>query len=141
MASIFNDIRAALETQLSLVGDLPTIAYENVQFSPSTGESYIQCRFIPTQRRPAVRGLNPQQRYDGVFQVIVYTPEGSGPSTADDIANKVIEAFEATTKIDYTNLDLEEITVSIDYADRQQGFLDSPWYYVPVNIGWYTYNL
>ena len=141
MASHFNDIRAALETTLSTVPDLPSIAYENVSFSPITGQSYIQCRFIPTQRRPAVRGLNPQQRYDGVFQLIIYTPEGIGPAVADDLTNKVAEAFEATTKIEYTNLDLETITVSIDYAERQQGFLDSPWYYVPINIGWYTYNL
>lgn len=140
MASIHNDIRAALETELSNVSTLPSIAYENVSFSPTTGQSYIQCRYIPTQRRPAVRGLNPQQRYDGVFQVLVYAPEGNGPATADDLANKVIEAFEATTKIEYTNSDLETITVSIDYAERQQGFLDSPWYYVPINIGWYTYN-
>ena len=27
-----------------------------------------------------------------------------------------------------------------DYAERQQGFLDAPWYYVPINIGWYVYN-
>jgi hypothetical protein len=140
MASIHNDIRAALEVKLSQVSGLPSVAYENVSFSPTTGQSYIQCRYIPTLRRPAVRGLNPQQRYDGVFQVLAYAPEGNGPSTADDLANKVIEAFEATTKIEYTNSDLETITVSIDYAERQQGFLDSPWYYVPVNIGWYTYN-
>lgn len=140
MASIHKDIRAALETKLSNVSGLPSIAYENIAFSPTTGESYIQVRYIPTTRRPAVRGLNPQQRYDGVLQVICFAPEGNGPATGDDLANKVIEAFEATTKIDYTNSDSETITVSIDYAERQQGFLDSPWYYIPVNIGWYIYN-
>ena len=140
MASIHNDIRAALETELSNVTGLPSIACENVSFSPTTGQSFISCQYVPTLRRPAVRGLNPQQRYQGIFVVTAYAPEGNGPSTADDLANKVIEAFEATTKIDYTNSDLETITVSIDYAERQQGFLDSPWYYIPINIGWYTYN-
>ena len=140
MASIYNDIRAALETHLSNVSGIPSVAYENVSFEPQTGTSFLKVAFVPTSRRPAVRGLNPQQRYDGVFQVLVYAPEGNGPATADDLANKVIEAFEATTKIEYTNSDLETITVSIDYAERQQGFLDSPWYYVPINIGWYTYN-
>ena len=140
MASIHNNIRTALEVKLSNVDGLPTIAFENVSFSPTTGTSYVQCQYIPTSRRPAVRGLNPQQRYDGVFQVIIYTPEGNGPATADDLANKVTEAFEATTKIQTVNSDDETITVSIDYAERQQGFLDSPWYYVPINIGWYIYN-
>src|SRR6056300_709089 len=133
MASIHNDIRAALETKLSNVSGLPSIAYENVSFSPTTGQSYIQCRYVPTLRRPAVRGLNPQQRYQGVFTVLVYVPEGNGPATADDLANKVIEDFEATTDISFTNSSDETIIVSIDYAERQQGFVDSPWYYVPID--------
>ena len=138
MASIHKDIRAALEVHLSNQSGLPSIAYENVPFSPTTGQSYIQCRYIPTLRRPAVRGLNPQQRYDGVFQMLVYSPEGTGPATAEGYVETLLEAFEATTKIDY--IGSETITVSIEYAERQQGFLDTPWYYIPVDIGWYTYK-
>ena len=140
MASIHNDIRAALETELSNVSGLPDIAYENVSFDPTTGTSYVKCQYVPTLRRPAVRGTNPQQKYQGVFTVLVYTPEGNGPATADDLANKVIEAFEATTDISFTNSSDETIIVSIDYAERQQGFVDSPWYYIPIDIGWYIYN-
>jgi len=139
MASIYNDIRAALENKLATTSNLPLgIAYENVSFSPTTGTDYLQTFFIPTSRRPAVRGLNPQQRYQGIFSVNIYTPEGNGPAAADALANTVLEAFEATTKISYSGD--ETITVSIDYAERQQGFLDAPWYYVPINIGWYVYN-
>ena len=72
--------------------------------------------------------------------MIVYTPEGNGPATADDLANKVIEAFESTTDISFTNSSDETIIVSIDYAERQQGFVDNPWYYIPIDIGWYIYN-
>jgi hypothetical protein len=140
MVSIHNDIRAALETKLSNVSGLPSISYENVPFNPTTDTSFIKCSYIPTLRRPAVRGLNPQQRYQGLFAITVYTPEGNGPATADDLANKVIEAFEATTDISFTNSSDETIIVSIDYAERQQGFVDSPWYYIPINIGWYIYN-
>lgn len=140
MASIYNDIRAALETHLSNVSGIPSVAYENVLFDPTTGTSYLKVMYIPTERRPAVRGLNPQQRYQGVFSVVCYTPEGKGPKEADDYANSIVEAFEATTDISFTNSDTETIKVSIDYAERQQGFLDSPWYYVRVNIGWYIYK-
>ena len=136
MASIHDDIRAALEIKLSNTANIPTqIAYENVSFEPTTGTSYIKTNFIPTSRRPAVRGLNPQQRYEGVFRLQVYCPEGNGPATADAFANTLKEAFEATTHITHNS-----ITVSVDYAERRQGFLDAPWYYVPVSIGWYCYN-
>jgi len=140
MASIHNDIRAALETHISNTANLPTIAYENVAFEPTTGTSFIQVRYMPTSTRPAVRGLNPQLRYQGVFYVIVSTPEGNGPSTADGYVNKVIDAFQATTDISFTNAESETIKLSIDYAERQQGLIDSPWYHVPISIGWYIYN-
>lgn len=161
MASVYNDIRAALESHLSNVSGLPEIAYENVSFEPTTGTSFLQVMYLPTERRPAVRGLNPQQRYQGVFSVLVHTPEGKGPKEADDYANTVIDNFEATSSIywsiindrllteDEAFITLEGggrlladgvINVSIDYAERQQGILDSPWYYVRVDLGWYLYN-
>ena len=140
MASIHNDIRAALETHISTTANLPTIAYENVAFEPTTGTSFIRVQYLPTVTRPAVRGLNPQLRYQGVFAVTVFTPEGNGPSTADDYVNKVINAFQATTDISFTNAQSETIKLSIDYAERRQGLIDSPWYYVPINIGWYIYK-
>lgn len=140
MASIHNDIRAALETHISNTANLPDIAYENVAFEPTTGTSFIRVMYLPTVTRPAVRGLNPQLRYQGVFAVTVFTPEGNGPSTADGYVNKVIDAFQATTDISFTNAQSETIKLSIDYAERQQGLIDSPWYYVPINIGWYIYK-
>ena len=140
MASIQNDIRAALESKLSTTSGLPAIAYENVAIEPTTGTSFLKVQYLPTVTRPAVRGLNPQLRYQGVFSVTVFAPEGKGPATADDYANKVIDAFAATTDISFTNGDAETIIVSIDYAERQQGMIDSPWYFVPINIGWYIYK-
>ena len=141
MASIYNDIRAALETRLSNISNIPSIAYENVPFTPVVGTSYVQSKFVPTLRRSAVMGSpNPQQRYQGLYAVTPHTPEKLGPSVADDLSNDIIESFEATTDISFTNSSNETIIVSIDYAERQQGFLDSPWYYVRVNIGWYIYK-
>ena len=135
MANIQREIRSILETQLANVADTPEIAYENVSYNPTTGTSYIEVTYLPTSRRPSVRGLNPQQRYEGVFAVNCYAPEGKGPAEAETIAENVMGAFEATT-----SLTLNNVTVSIDYAEVKQGFLDSPWFVVPVNIGWYAYN-
>ena len=161
MASIQNDIRAALESHLAGTSGLPSIAYENVAFEPTTGTSFLKVQYLPTVTRPAVRGLNPQLRYQGIFSVTVFAPEGKGPKEAGDYVNTVIDAFAATTSIywsipeDRILLESEAflllesggktlidgvINVSIDYAERQQGIIDSPWYFVPINIGWYIYN-
>lgn len=140
MASIYRDIRAALETQLAAISGIPPISYENVSFDRANGTSYVETLFVPRSRRPAVRGTSPQQRYEGVYTVICYAPEGNGPGAADEIADKVLDAFDAATDVSYTNGDGDSFTVSIDYAERESGGLDTPFYYVPVNIGFYIYN-
>ena len=135
MASIHSDIRAALESKLANIAGIPPIAFDNVPYDPTTGTSFIKSSYIPVTRVPAVRGLNPSQLYKGLYSVTVYCPEGNGPGVADGIANTVIENFEAATDVSLNNFN-----VSIDYAERQQGFLDTPWYYIPINIGWYIYH-
>ena len=135
MASIYDNIRAAFEVKLNSVTDVPSIAWENLSFSPTTGQAYVKPRLIPTRREPAVRGLNPQMYYQGIFRIECYVPEGNGPSTADDLADKIIEAFEATTDVSSGGT-----IVSIRYAEREQGELDGPFYMIPINIGWYIYS-
>lgn len=135
MASIYDDIRTVLETTLSNVVGIPDIAWENVQYSPTTGSSFVRPQMMPTIREPAVRGLNPQQYYQGLFRVTCFVPDNAGPGAADDLADKVIDAFEATT-----DLTVSGTTVSIRYAEREAGQSMDNWYMVPVNIGWYIYN-
>jgi len=161
MNSIYDDIRAALETTLASIPNIPTIAWENVTFNPTTGTSFVKARFAPTVREPAVRGLNPQMYYQGVFVVDVYCPEGTGPSVADGVANSIIETLDATTSIYYepsTDSILTEsgaflitesggkvlldgvIQVSIRYAERELGTQEGAFYRIPVVISWYIYN-
>jgi hypothetical protein len=135
MASIYDNIRTVLETTLSNVGGIPDIAWENVSYSPTTGSSFVRPQFLPTIREPAHRGLNPQQYYQGVFRVTCFTPSNAGPGAADDLADSIIDAFEATTDISSGGT-----IVSIRYADREAGIAQDNWYQVAVNIGWYIYN-
>ena len=161
MASIYDDIRAALETNLASVSGLPSVGWENVQFSPTTGQPYVKPRLIPTRREPAVRGPNPQMFYQGIYRIECYVPEDTGPSVGDELADKLIDAFEATTSIYYNNVTdllltedeafitlesgsrvlLDDVThVSIRYAEREMAEIDGPFYMIPVNIGWYIYK-
>jgi len=135
MASIYDSIRAALETKLSDVSGVPSIGWENLQFSPTTGQAYVKPRLLPTRREPAVRGLNPQMYYQGIFRVECYVPEGNGPAAGDDLADKIIDAFEAATDVSYSGT-----IVSIRYAERESAEIDGPFYMIPVNIGWYIYS-
>jgi len=135
MASIYDDIRAALEVKLSTVAGVPSIGWENAQFSPTTGQPYVKPRLMPTRREPAVRGTNPQMYYQGIFRIECYVPEGAGPSAGDDLADKIINAFEATTDVSQGST-----IVPIRYAEREMAEIDGPFYMIPVNIGWYIYK-
>jgi len=137
--NVYSSIRAALETKLSTTLAGTDIAYENVAFSPTTGTLFVKPTFIPTVTQPATRGLNPQLLYQGVFNVMVNAPEGSGPSLADTTCNTITNAFAATTDVSIV-VGADTYIVRIRYAERQQGRIDTPWYSVPINIGWYIYN-
>ena len=133
--TIINDIRACLDTHLSGTASIPTIARQNVPFEPTTGTSYVKADMIPTSRRPAVRGLNPQQRYDGLYSLLICTPEGLGPGAGYDIADLLLARFEATTDISNAGL-----TISVDYSEVRTSFLDSPFYCTPITVAWYCYD-
>jgi hypothetical protein len=136
--TIINDIRACLDTHLSNTSNIPAIARQNVAFEPTTGTAYIKADLIPTSRRPAVRGLNPQQRYDGLYNILICTPENMGSGAGYDIADLLLDRFNATTDISYTNISGTKI-VSVDYSEVRTSFLDSPFYCTPIVVAWYTY--
>jgi len=133
--SIINDIRACLDTHLAGTVGLPAVAHQNVPYEPTTGTPFVKVDMVPTSRRPAVRGLNPQQRYDGLYSILICTPENLGPGAGYDIADLLLDRFDATTDISLSGL-----TISIDYSEVRTSFLDSPFYCTPVTIAWYVYN-
>ena len=158
--TIINDIRACLDTHLSGTVGIPAIARQNVPYQPTTGTPFIKADLVPTSRRAAVRGLNPQQRYDGLYSILICTPEGMGPGAGYDLADLLLDRFNATTDILYTNptdtILLESgddilletgdrlllgspTIVSIDYSEVRTSFLDSPFYCTPITVGWYIY--
>lgn len=134
MASVYEEIRATFEVNLSAVVGIPTIAWENTSFKPTTNQSYVSVRMVPTRREPAHKGLNPQMYYQGYFLVTCCVPEGKGPSDGDDLADLIIDAFEATT--DITHLDTQ---IRIRYAERDLGTQEGSHYCIPVRIGFYHY--
>jgi len=134
MASVYEEIRATFEVNLNAVVGIPTIAWENVSFSPTTDQSYVSVRMVPTRREPAHRGLTPQMYYQGYFLVNCCTPEGKGPAQGDDLADLIIDAFEATTDITHSGT-----TLHIRYAERDLGTQEGSHYHVPVRIGFYLY--
>lgn len=139
--TIINEIRATLDYRLLSGTGLPVVSAENVKYNPTTGVAFLKTTLTPTLRRPAVRGLNPQQRYDGIYTILICTPEGSGSGPAYDIADRLLGLFDATTDIEHPNyLITSDVIVHVDFSELDNSFLDSPFFCTPVNVFWYTYN-
>lgn len=148
--SIYNDIRAVLEDYLADTSPtLPVIAPQNVLFEPTPGTSYLKTTLVPTLRRPAVRGLNPQLRYDGLFSILICTPQGFGSGAGYDLADQILDRFAPVTDIAYTSHPghgvghtgpTSSLIVSIEYSEVGTSYLDPPYYCTPVTVAWYTYK-
>lgn len=138
--TILNNIRACLDTHLYDMSGMPQIARQNVPFKPTTGQPYLQTTLVPTSRRPATRGLNPQQRYEGIYSILVATPEGLGSGAGYDLSDQLLARFEATKDISYTDPLGNTLIVTVEYSEVRTSFLDPPFYYTPVIVSWYIYH-
>jgi hypothetical protein len=132
--SIVNDIRATLDGALNAASSLPDIAFEEVPFEQNAGTPHLRVKFFLTSRRPAVRGPNPQHRYQGLYQITVAVPSDRGTGEALDYVDLLLTEFDGSSDISGTP------TVSIEYAETGTPFKDDPFYCIPVQIAWYAYG-
>jgi hypothetical protein len=133
--SILNDIRGALDTRLLATAGIPAVAPQNVLYNPTTGVAFLKSTLVPNTVRPAVRGPNPQKRYDGLYSILICTPEGQGAGAGYDLADLLLDRFVATTDISFAG-----IIVSVEYSEVGNSYFSPPFYCTPVTIAWYIYN-
>ena len=131
---IYNDIRIALESHLANTVGIPDVAWPNVPFQQDATKPYLIPSMVPTSRRPTVIGDSPWQRYNGLYSILICTPENQGPVAGYKYADLLTDRFDATTR-----LTSGALTISIDYAEVRTSFTDSPFYCTPVMIGWHTF--
>lgn len=136
--SVYADIREAFETKLDALRvseSLPVIQWENVEYNPVIGTSFITVDHIPTGRVAANRFKNPQFRYEGTFLVEVYCPKNEGPNRVDTICDTILQNFsEADTIAGST------VTLTIRNSERVNSFVDNSWYIGTLNISYYLYD-
>ena len=130
---ILNDIRATMDTALAAVSGLPDIAFENAPFEQNAGTPHLRVSLFLTSRRPATRGPDPQNRYQGIYQVVVAVPTDQGAGAAMDYADLIMTEFDGSSDIEGTP------TVSIEYSETSGAVFSDPFYLLPVNVAWYVY--
>lgn len=135
MSDVYDEIQTILEDTLSNIPDIPDIAWENVDYTPTTGVPWVKPRFLPNTREASVLGPDPLQYYQGIFLVDCLLPENAGRKAGSELVSKIIDAFDASDDLTVDN----NTHVLIRYAERDQGIIDGPYYRITVRIGWQSY--
>lgn len=138
--SVYQVVRAALDTHLAGTVGIPSIYHENVKTEPTTGTAFIKTQLIPGFRRPAIRGVDPQHLYNGVYQCLLHYPHFTGPGSTDLTVDKIVNRFNSTTDISYTSPSAVQVDVRIRETNRRASYHSEPWYITPVQIDWYLYK-
>ncbi|MCE0464902.1 DUF4128 domain-containing protein [Pseudomonas uvaldensis] len=85
-------IRSLLEARLKAWAAARTpalrIAYQNVPFTPNSGETYLRAFLLPAGTDSNdLAGAH--RLYTGLFQITIVTPAGNGPAGAETIADEL----------------------------------------------------
>lgn len=122
-------IFAALDTRLAaFVPAMPT-AWPNVNFNPTKGTAWLKVDHLPAQPVRRSIGVNGQNAYPGVFQVMVNWPPGVGAGDAQTRADAIANHFP-----------LGAVYGGVRVAAVRCGppLSDAEWFSIPVSI---TYEL
>jgi hypothetical protein len=134
MSSVYTEIRAALENHLADASGLPAIAWQNVDYKPSTDTPFIKFQFQPNFRQIAVLGTTPRQNYRGICTFLLHYPENSGPGASQAVVDTLVERFEAASDITFSTT-----TLTIESVRQGTPYDDPPWFVTPVVATWYIY--
>lgn len=126
-----NTIDTALQLHLLTLPGAPSIAWEDVSFTPTTGQAYLQVhqlRNAPIDHAITLDVL--EQR--GILQVTVVHPAGGAGIAAHDIAHAVASLFPRGLR-----LAVDEKTLTIYKTPAiATAYPDGGWLRVPVSISW-----
>ena len=131
MTTIFNDVQAALDTKLATVSGTP-VAFPNIPYTPQATTTYLRASFLPAETVQAALGASGKDETNGICQIDVVTPRGSGrPQLIDTVA----DLFKRGTVLTYNSIKVRVRSVSMAPA-----ILDDEWYFVPISVNFQSYT-
>ena len=90
-----SDVNNALSTKLSLLAGLPSVAWENLLFTPTQGTEFLRPSLLPVSTEFA--GLNYQQKDSGIYVIEMFFPKQNGSGNMLTLADNIYDHFRADT--------------------------------------------
>ena len=134
MSTHFNDIEAALNTQLATiqVSEVPPIAWPNDGYEPILGTDYLRPTLLPSSNAQVSLGSTGKDKYVGIYQVDVFYGKGEGRSAFPD---QIADLFKRGTVLTYNG-----VNVVISSATPESISYEESWCMAPVSVTFYAYT-
>lgn len=128
-------IRNALNARLSTLSSLPSVAWENVAFTPKTTETHLRVNFLPAPTRPAANHKSAMDFESGIYQIDIYAPQDQGPNPASDLAERIRRHFNRGLALSNSGVVVNiEATPSMAANDRE-----GPFWRIRLTVPWFAY--
>jgi hypothetical protein len=122
-------IRSAFVTRLQAFPSLPSVAWENMNFTPVTGTTYIRPFLLPGEPAQAEIGPLGQNWHNGIYQISIFAPAGQGTATAGTLRDSLIDHFKRGTLLTYS-----DITVQVTKAFSGPTLQEADWIHISITI-------
>jgi hypothetical protein len=129
MSNPIANIRAAFVTKLQSFPSLPSVAWENVAFTPATGVPYLAPYLLPGEPFQAEIGTAGINRHSGIYQISVFVPTGGGVAALNTLTGAMCDHFKRGTMLTYGG-----ITVTVQKAYSAPTMQETDWVHIPVTI-------
>lgn len=129
MSNPISSIRAAFVTKLQTFTGLPSVAWENVPFTPTAGVTYIQPFLLPGEPFQAEIGTNGINRHSGVYQISVFYPAGQGVAALNTLTADLCDHFKRGTSLTYSG-----VTVTVQKAYQSPMQQETDRVHIPITI-------
>jgi hypothetical protein len=106
------------------------VAIDNIAFSPPASKQYFVLSFLPGEPNPAGMGTEADNRFDGLYQIDVYSPLGKGE---DEVNAK----YEALSKLFERGRYFDKVLINKIYCPLRETTEDT--YRATVRVEWTVY--
>ena len=133
MSTYFLDISAALDKHLNDMTSLPSVAWPNKKFTPTTGTIYIRPTLLTGDSIPTTFA---DDMNIGIYQIDIFAEAGQGKAEIQAMADLIADRFKVDTQMTYNGVTVEIKTVSQKAARNNE----DGWYQMPIEIVYFSFT-
>ena len=134
MSSIYNDIRAILDVNLSSIVGLPTIVWENKSYEPTDNE-YISQFMVDIATSIASLGDNGLDLNTGIYQININAKVDTSAKRINELCDLVVDGFRPRKPLTLNGIDLR-----ITNVNRNPQEINGSYAIIAVDIEFETYT-